>query len=115
MVIHDNISSGGHCSVAESKLHINVLELLIDYHTSQIYSKNTSAYLKADNTTVVAWINKQINSSNWNRISNSKMNLKLRSTEKLQIYAAYIEPKKIYKLFILSLMSKITNRGLSKI
>ena len=58
-VVHGNISSGGHCSVAESKLHINVLELLADYHALQIYSKNSSAHLKVDNTTVVVWINKQ--------------------------------------------------------
>ena len=65
-VAHENMSSGGHCSVEESKLHNNVLELLAAYHTLQIYCKNmfdTSVHLKVDNTTAVAWINKT-NSSN---------------------------------------------------
>ena len=56
------MSSGGHWSVEESKLHINVLELLATYHALQIYCKNmfdTSVHLKVDNTTAVAWINKQ--------------------------------------------------------
>ena len=61
-VTHENMSSGGHWSVEESKLHINVLELLATYHALQIYCKNmfdTSVHLKVDNTAVVAWINKQ--------------------------------------------------------
>ena len=56
------MSSGGHWSVKESKLHISGLELLAAHHALQIYSKNTfdtSVYLKVDNTTAVAWINKQ--------------------------------------------------------
>ena len=39
-VAHENMSSGGHWSVEESKLHINVLELLDTYHALQIYCKN---------------------------------------------------------------------------
>ena len=48
------MSSGGHWSVEESKLHINVLEMLAACHALQIYSKNmfdTSAHLKVDSTT----------------------------------------------------------------
>ena len=61
-VPHENMSSGGHWSVEESKLDINVLELLATYHALQIYCKNmfdTSVHLKVDNTTAVVWINKQ--------------------------------------------------------
>ena len=59
-VAHENMSSGGHLSVEERKLHINVLELLAAYHALQVYCKNifdTSVHLKVDNTTAVAWIN----------------------------------------------------------
>ena len=59
-VAHENMSSGGHWSVEERKLHINVLELLAAYHALQVYCKNifdTSVHLKVDNTTAVAWIN----------------------------------------------------------
>ena len=55
-------STGGHWSHTESKLHINVLELLAAYYALQIYCKNmsnTSVHLKIDNTTAIAWINKQ--------------------------------------------------------
>ena len=57
-----HVTTGDHWSVEESKLHINVLELLATYHPLQIYCKNvldTSVHLKVDNTTAVAWINKQ--------------------------------------------------------
>ena len=53
-VVHENMSSGGHWSVEESKLHINVQEMLAACHALQIYSKNmfdTSAHLKVDSTT----------------------------------------------------------------
>ena len=56
------MSSGGHWSAEESKLDINVLEILAAYHALQIYCKNmfdTSVHLKVHNATVVAWINKQ--------------------------------------------------------
>ena len=33
---HENMSSGGHWSLEESKLHINVLELVAAYHALQI-------------------------------------------------------------------------------
>ena len=56
------MSPEDHWFVEESKLHINVLELLAAYHALQIYCKNmfdTSVHSKVDNTTAVAWINKQ--------------------------------------------------------
>ena len=83
------MSSGGHWSAEESKLDINVLELLAAYHALQIYCKNmfdTSVHLKAQNTTV-AWINKQTAPTKleiWN----------FAIQRKLEIYAPYIESKK---------------------
>ena len=83
------MSSGGHWSAEESKLDINVLELLAAYHALQIYCKNmfdTSVHLKAQSTTV-AWINKQTAPTKleiWN----------FATQRKLEIYAPYIESKK---------------------
>ena len=50
-VAHENMSSGGHWSVEERKLHINVLELLAS-DALQIYCKNMfniSVHLKVHN------------------------------------------------------------------
>ena len=55
------MSSGVHWSVEESKLLINVMELLAAYHALQIYCKimfDTSIHSEVDETTAVAWINK---------------------------------------------------------
>ena len=95
-VAHENMWSGCHWSVEESKLHINLLELLAAYHAFPICCKNmfhTSAHLKVDNATPVAWINKQtapielefyIVKQIWN----------FAAKRKLEIYTSYIESKK---------------------
>ena len=61
-IAHENMSSGGYWSADENKLLINELELLAAYHELQIYCKSmfdTSVHLKVNNTTAIAWINKQ--------------------------------------------------------
>ena len=85
-VDHENISSGGHWSVEESKLHINVLELVATYHALQIYCKNmfdTLVHLKVENTTAVAWINKQTAPTEL-EFFNCETNLELCSIEKIR-------------------------------
>ena len=55
-------SSGGHWTNLESKLHLNVLELLAASYALRIYCENmlnTSVLLKMDNASALAWINKQ--------------------------------------------------------
>ena len=82
--------------VEESKLHINVLELLAAYHALQIYCKNmfdTSVHSKVDNTTAVAWINKQTAPTEL-EFSIVKQIWKFWAQRKLEIYASYIESKK---------------------
>ena len=52
-VAHYNMSSGGHWSVEECKLHVNVLKLLAAYLALQNYCKNmfdTSVHLQINNT-----------------------------------------------------------------
>ena len=63
-------SSGGHWTKLESKLHINVLELLAASYVLRIYCENmlnTSVLFKMDNASALAWINKK-NCTNRNRI-----------------------------------------------
>ena len=94
--IHEDMSSGGHWSVEESKLHINVLELLTAYHALQIYCKNmfnTSFHLKVDNTTAVACINKQTAPTEL-EFTIAKQIWNFAAQRKLEIYASYIESKK---------------------
>ena len=105
-VAHENMSSGGHWSVEKSKLDINVLELLATYHALQIYCKNvldTSVHLKVDNTTAVAWINKQTAPTEL-EFSIAKQIWNFSAQRKLEIYASYIESKKNKTLSIV--MSK---------
>ena len=57
-----SLSSGGHWTKLESKLHINVSELLAASYALRIYCKNmlnTSVLLKMDNASALAWINQQ--------------------------------------------------------
>ena len=94
--IHEDMSSGGHWSVEESNLHINVLKLLTAYHALQIYCKNvfdTSVHLKADNTTAVAWINKQTAPTEL-EFTTAKQIWNFAAQRKLEIYASYIDSKK---------------------
>ena len=95
-VAHENMSSVRHWSVEEIKLHINVLELLAAYYALQIYCKNmfdTSVHLKVDNTTAVAWINKQTAQTEL-EFSIVKQIWNFAAQRKLEIYASYIESKK---------------------
>ena len=90
------MSSGGHWSVEESKLHLNVLELLAAYHALQIYYKNMfdiPVHLKEDNTTAVAWINKQTAPTEL-EFSIVKQIWNFAALKKLKIHASYIESKK---------------------
>ena len=90
------MSSGGHWSVEESKLHLNVLELLAAYHALQIYCKNMfdiPVHLKEDNTTAVAWINEQTAPTEL-EFSIVKQIWNFAALKKLKIYASYIESKK---------------------
>ena len=90
------MSSGGHWSVEENKLHLNVLELLAAYHALQIYCKNMfdiPVHLKEDNTTAVAWINKQTAPTEL-EFSIVKQIWNFAALKKLKIYASYIESKK---------------------
>ena len=94
-VAHENMSPGGHWSVEESKLRINVLELLALYHALQIYCKNMfdiSVHLKVDNTSAVAWINKQTAPTKL-EFSTVKQIWNFAAQRKLEIYASYVEPK----------------------
>ena len=116
-VTHENMSSGGHWSVEESKLHINVLELLATYHALKIYCKNifdTSVNLKIDNTTAVAWINKQTAPTEL-KFSIVKQIWNFAAQRKLVIYASYIESIRIGQLTLSLGMSETTQNGLSKI
>ena len=95
-VAHENMLSGGHWPVEESKLHINVLELLATYHALQISCKNmfdTSVHLKVDNTTAVASINKQTAKTEL-EFSIVKQIWNFSAQRKLEIYASYIESNK---------------------
>ena len=90
------MSSGGHWSVEESKLHLNVLELLAADHALQIYYKNMfdiPVHLKEDNTTAVAWINKQTAPTEL-EFSIVKRIWNFAALKKLKIHASYIESKK---------------------
>ena len=94
---HENMSSGGQWSAEESKLHINVLELLATYHALKIYCKiifDTSVNLKIDNTTAVAWINKQTAPTEL-EFSIVKQIWNFAAKRKLVIYASYIESIRI--------------------
>ena len=73
-----------------------MLELLATYHALQIYCKNifdTSVNLKIDNTTAVAWINKQTAPTEL-EFSIVKQIWNFAALKKLKIYASYIESKK---------------------
>ena len=59
---HLDKSTGGNWTHVESNLHINVLELKAAFYALQIYCnnlENTTVLFKIDNTSTVAWINKQ--------------------------------------------------------
>ena len=89
-------SSGGHWSVEESKLHINVLELLATYHALQIYCKNmfdSSVHLKVHNATAIAWINKQTAPTEL-EFAIVKQIWNFAAQRKLEIYASHIESRK---------------------
>ena len=73
-----------------------MLELLATYHALKIYCKNifdTSVNLKKDNTTAVAWINKQTAPTEL-EFSIVKQIWNFAALKKLKIYASYIESKK---------------------
>lgn len=58
----ENKSTGGHWSLSESENHINILELKAAIFALKIYATqffNTTVHLKVDNTSTLAWINKQ--------------------------------------------------------
>ena len=93
---HENMSSGGHWSMEERKLYINVLELFAAYHALQIYRKNffdTSVHLQVDSTTAVSWINKQTVPTEL-EFSTVKQIWNFAVQSKLETYAPYIEAKK---------------------
>ena len=55
-------STGGHWSFEESKSHINVLEIKGALFELKIYCKDmykVSIQFKIDNTSTIAWVNKQ--------------------------------------------------------
>ena len=90
---HENMSSGGYWSAEENKLHINELELLAVYHELQIYCKSmfdTSVHLKVNNTTAIAWINKQTAPIEL-KLSIVKQIWNFAAQKKLEIYVSYID------------------------